>query len=193
MKLPTYKPFRTVEEQLLHRCPDPTALTFVGHRQVQGTAAAIEMSPDSVVYRSNRRVLSLDNDNAGFVLAFELEGGADLARHAARKALGFPPGDSPVALTGVWAGPSIDGNPHNLTFRTFVVAKVRVGDSPWQEPKPFRTSMVRSVCDFHGERAVTTVVITEDRRVRGAGEVPAGFNWHCTTNGLQSSRYWWRS
>ncbi len=193
MKPPTYKPFRTVEEQLLHRCPDPTALTFVGHRQVQGTAAAIEMSPDSVVYRSNRRVLSLDNDNAGFVLAFELEGGAGLARHAARKALGFPPGDSPVALTGVWAGPSIDGNPHNLTFRTFVVAKVRVGDSPWQEPKPFRTSMVRSVCDFHGESAVATVVITEDRRIRGAGEVPAGFNWHCTTNGLQSSRYWWRS
>lgn len=193
MKLPTYKPFCTVEEQLLHRCPDPTALTFVGHRQVQGTAAAIEMTPDSVVYRSNRRALSLDNDNQGFVLALELEGGGDLIRHAARKALGFPLGNNDAALTGVWAGPGINGNPHDLTFRTFVVTKVRWGSGPWQEPKPFRTSVLRSVCDFHGECAVATVVVTEDRKVRGADKVPQGFNWHCTTHGLQSSRYWWRS
>ncbi len=107
-----------------HTEPYPT-LTFRGTVKLHGTNASIVKYADGFTYQSRERVLSLDDDNAGFMSKM-LETDLDVLFNRL-------PFTEYAAIYGEWCGKTIQkGTAVNALEKLFVIFGVRV-DDVWLE------------------------------------------------------------
>lgn len=152
VKFPSIEQFRNVVKQVRlihdyqgkeedgtpiykHLTPYPT-LTFCGTVKIHGTNAAIVKYKDRVEYQSRERVLSLQQDNSGFMLAMMRNDLDDLFDRQGWRFENF------VAVFGEWCGQGIQsGVAVSQVPKMFVIFAINI-DGQWLEVDKIEKSTI---------------------------------------------------
>jgi RNA ligase len=229
-KFPSIEQFRTVIRNVKHKAqvvgvdadgeyvmdrtrPMPT-LTFEGTVKLHGTNAGIvyDSETDSFQYQSRERVLSLEEDNAGFMR--EMIGKEDVLRELFVSEYTFL--TSKVVIYGEWCGGNIQkGVAINGLPKMFVVFAIKTQDTPdsdfvWVKFGSFKTQGIYSIHDFptyHIDIDFSKPEMSQNRMIEITEEVEAecpvgkyfgnsgigeGVVWKCISTGWESSNYWFK-
>lgn len=198
-------------EAIFNPAPVYPKLQFTGTVKLHGTNAAIVFSPKGISYQSRERVLTREQDNAGFMAHMEqhLYYVAELGAYIANtyKLVGL---DHVVAVYGEWCGGNIQkGVAITGLPKMFVIFAIKINDQ-WvdttnvscPEASIYNISSYPSYTldiDFeHPEIAQNQLAaITEAVEAccpvglaHGKEGVGEGIVWRCTSN--PSSEYWFK-
>lgn len=196
-------------------------LCYVGTVKLHGTNASVVRHPDGTfTAQSRRRVLSSDDDNAGFhkfvfdevglevwdALIRDFEGGDDYFA------------DKPIAIYGEWCGSGIQsGVAISKLPKMFVIFAVRVGEE--EETEWFNPEMIgsnndiriynishfptfRIEIDFENPKFSQNRLVELTRSVEkacpvgwqfGSDGIGEGIVWRCVTPGFEDSRFWFKT
>jgi hypothetical protein len=201
-KYPSTNQFRSVVSSA--KRANAGTLTFQGTVKLHGTNAAIVLNHSKLQFQSRERVLSLDDDNAGFMNYFHPAG--RILKEAITSE--FPDAGT-VVVYGEWCGGSIQkGVALNQLEKMFVIFGVQV-DGKWV-PTDWKLPGTLNILHF------PTWVITIDMQCPGAAQnalidltnavevecpvgaalgvsgIGEGIVWKCVTPGYESSDFWFK-
>lgn len=199
---------------IINPAPVYPKLEFQGTVKLHGTNAAIVFSPEGITYQSRERVLTREQDNAGFMAHMEqhLDTVALLGAYIAQQneLVGL---DHTVAVYGEWCGGNIQkGVAITGLPKMFVIFAVKINGEwvslPKMSPRTLGFAGIYSIKEYpgweieidfeHPEEAQNQLAeITEGVEaccpvgkafgVEGIGE---GIVWRCATD--PSSEYWFK-
>ncbi|MCI4435947.1 MAG: hypothetical protein JHC33_03950 [Ignisphaera sp.] len=231
IRFPSIEQFRTVIQKVKHKTRligvddageplyDHTkklpVLDFEGTVKLHGTNAAVIIGPlGGLTFQSRERILSVENDNAGF--AFWGRSYGDNFYEIMSIVSSTVNYKGPLTLFGEWCGGSIQaGVAISKLKKMFVIFKIKAGDT-WYNPSDFpdlksypdrETYLIHDFptfsisIDFENPALSQNTLIELTTKVEeccpvgktfgieGTGE---GIVWSCITPGLETSELWFK-
>lgn len=218
-------------EKVFNRAAPLPKLNFHGTVKLHGTNAAIVFMGEEFIYQSRERVLTLDEDNAGFVdhmhyfLAGEstkksTSGGPTPAEFAVSCVMDSfcrgvePTKENPLCIYGEWCGGNVNkGVGINGLPKMFVIFAVKFNDE-WQDLDSLNIEEnklgIYNIEDFatwdvcidmedpklmQNTLSELTIKVEEECPVAkhfGNTGVGEGIVWKCSTEGWNSSDFWFK-
>lgn len=196
------------------------ALTFEGTVKLHGTNAAVGVFKEQVWFQSRERIITPENDNAGF--AMFAVGRTNMFKEIANKAVQhFGTNEKPVLIFGEWCGGNIQkGVAISQLPKMFVVFGIASVEDDGKKAYLKRQDVsncvtsdetIKSIYDFqtftktidfenphesvNEINAITDAVENECPvgKALGVSGIGEGVVWRCIDEGYEDSRFWFKA
>jgi hypothetical protein len=210
------------DHPILDKGAEMPILAFSGTVKLHGTNAAIcQDDKGDIWFQSRNNIITAENDNAGFASYMENNvGSANLMRlFEIVKFNNSLDNNYPISIYGEWCGGSIQkGVALNKLDKMFVIFAIKLGneDSTWYdinhdgfnidlpEHNIFNITHYNNFnaeIDFSNPKLIQNTLIDLTNEVEkscpvaksfGVDGIGEGIVWKCTTEGYESSDYWFK-